>query len=234
LKQFAMSLLSTLRFAFKSTFMGTRSSLNFTSQVSGIRKKEFRVHHTQFPLGVPFGPGFRLRNTLASSLSCRVMKSSLQGACRYQMHMVGHEAVCPNLHVKLPAPFSHQINIDAVVLMTKKGRQSAIAALYDVMRHSRSHHSCYLPHRRILENKTRSSTIKYGVPRTPQNSQRPFCLVILSAITLRTADRIFLWKKLLQPPRQPKPMILSRFSQCPTTRLLERTGSNFLAANARE
>ena len=86
----------------------------------------------------------------------------------YQMHMVPHETVRPDRHVKLPTPLSRQINIDAVILMTKKGRLSAIASLDEVMRHPRRHHSCCLTHRRILSNHTPSSKIKYGVPGTTE------------------------------------------------------------------
>jgi hypothetical protein len=74
------------------------------------------------------------------------------------------QTVCPDLYVKLLAPLSHQINIHIVILMTKKGRLSAIVSLDHVMRHSRSDYSCYLTHKRILGDKTRLSGIQYGVP----------------------------------------------------------------------
>ena len=76
------------------------------------------------------------------------------------MHMVLHNTACPHLHVKLCTPFSYQINIDAVILMAKKGLLSAVASLDDVIWHSRSHHSCDLTDGGILENLTYSS----GVP----------------------------------------------------------------------
>jgi hypothetical protein len=84
------------------------------------------------------------------------------------MHMVRHETVRPDRHVKLPTPFGHQINRDLVILTTKEGRLPAIARLDDVMMDSRSDYSCDLTHEGTLENHTRLSRIRYGVPGIPR------------------------------------------------------------------
>ena len=58
-------------------------SSNLTEQGYRKNRGRFRVHHTQFPSEVPLGPGFRLCNTLACSLSSRVMKSGLPRGLRF-------------------------------------------------------------------------------------------------------------------------------------------------------
>lgn len=48
--------------------------------------------------------------------------------------MVGHQAIGPNLGLRLARPLAQQIKIQAVVVIAKKHRLSAIAALGDMMR----------------------------------------------------------------------------------------------------
>lgn len=52
-----------------------------------------------------------------------------------QMHMVGHQAPGPDGHPFFGAPLGHQIEVDLIIVIAKKGLLPTIAPLGDVMRH---------------------------------------------------------------------------------------------------
>jgi hypothetical protein len=62
------------------------------------------------------------------------------------MHVVGQEAIRPNLHPVLLAPLGHQLPIGRVILLAEKRRLAAVAALGHVLRHSRHDHPCQSRH----------------------------------------------------------------------------------------
>jgi hypothetical protein len=55
--------------------------------------------------------------------------------------MIRHQAIGPDFHPALPAPLRHQRNIGLVIFIMKKGRQSAIAPLGDMVGNA----GCYDP-----------------------------------------------------------------------------------------
>lgn len=80
--------------------------------------------------------------------------------------MVWHEAVGPDNNVVSPAPFGHQGEIRRIVVITKKGFHSPVAALGNVMGNSGGDDACYSWHVNQLHLNQRDVKInRDGVPR---------------------------------------------------------------------
>lgn len=67
-----------------------------------------------------------------------------------QMHMVGHQAVGPNLYASAPAPISHDLQISPIILHTERSLLPAVTPLADVMRDAWRHCPCNPRHARTL------------------------------------------------------------------------------------
>jgi len=81
------------------------------------------------------------------------------------MHMVGHQAIGPDLYLAAVAPFGHQVEILPVITFRKEGLQAAIAALRDVVGDAGDNDSCYACHdKKAISDMIDLSIIKYGVP----------------------------------------------------------------------
>jgi hypothetical protein len=65
-------------------------------------------------------------------------KAPRQGICRsgycYEMSMISHEAVCPDIYTILHTGFFQKLYIVTIILIIEKYILPAIASLYDVMR----------------------------------------------------------------------------------------------------
>jgi len=66
----------------------------------------------------------------------------------YKMGMIGHQAVCPNLHTIFPAGFAQKFDIRQMILITEKYIKSAIASLDNMMRIPWGDYSCDSWHNR--------------------------------------------------------------------------------------
>jgi hypothetical protein len=65
---------------------------------------------------------------------------------RYEMNMVSHQAVCPDLYFTPVTPLGHQGEIFSVIGSGKKGIHTPIAALGNVMGYSGNNYSCNTCH----------------------------------------------------------------------------------------
>jgi len=63
-----------------------------------------------------------------------------------QMHVVGHQAVGPDLDLVLAAPLGHQVQVGLVVVIAEKRLLSTVPPLGHMVRHARNNHSCQSSH----------------------------------------------------------------------------------------
>jgi hypothetical protein len=67
----------------------------------------------------------------------------------YEMHMIGHQVICPGLHRGLAAAFGQKIAVERIIGGFKENRLAAIAALGDVMGKPRSNDAAE-PHHAVI------------------------------------------------------------------------------------
>jgi hypothetical protein len=61
---------------------------------------------------------------------------------RYQMDMIGHQAIRHDLDLESVAPLCHELDVALVIFVTEKRLLSAVSALRDVMRKTRCDNTC--------------------------------------------------------------------------------------------
>jgi hypothetical protein len=66
------------------------------------------------------------------------------------MHVVWHQAVSPDFHIRLARLLPQEIAVNLLIAVFKENRFSAIATLRHVVRETRYHHSRQTRHERKL------------------------------------------------------------------------------------
>jgi hypothetical protein len=61
---------------------------------------------------------------------------------RYQMDMIGHQAIRQDLDLESAAPLCHELDVALEISVTEKRLLSAVPALGDVMRKARCDNTC--------------------------------------------------------------------------------------------
>jgi len=74
----------------------------------------------------------------------------------YEVHMVGHQAVRPDLDFLLPAPCGHHSQIRLVVGCAEEDRLAPVPTLDDMVGHLRRNHSRYSRHARAYATPSES------------------------------------------------------------------------------
>jgi hypothetical protein len=64
----------------------------------------------------------------------------------YEMCVIGHQTIGPDINITTTAPFRHQIYVLSVVIITKKCFLPAIPALRYMMWESWNYYPCYTCH----------------------------------------------------------------------------------------
>jgi len=141
----------------------------------------FRGHHTYLSCCLGLRPGLAGRTIRCSVRSIRSNVSPVclaqgppQGvlAVRHhdQMHVIGHQAIGPHLHVAPPAPLAQQRQIRRIIVLAEERLLPPVATLRRVVRHSRNHHSRQSGHAIVLL--TRPSIVKSAQHHAPKKSPR--------------------------------------------------------------
>jgi hypothetical protein len=90
------------------------------------------------------------------------------GRHRDQMDMVGQQTIAPNLDVASGAPLGHQFEVKSVIIVAEESRESAIAPLRDMVRHTGNHDTSRSSHEGKISACSLQSRDKYDVPGTPE------------------------------------------------------------------
>ena len=88
----------------------------------------------------------------------------LRLGARDQVDVVGHEAIGQNRNLVAFAPGLHQIGVDGIIALLQEGGHAPVAALRDVMRHTRAYNSRYACHAQSIAETRPKNQIKYCVP----------------------------------------------------------------------
>src|SRR6266851_3538595 len=80
--------------------------------------------------------------------------------------MVGHQTIAPNLDLASGTPLGHQLEVSSVIIVAEESRESAIAALRDMVRHTGNHDTSQSSHEGKIPASSSKSRDEYGVPGT--------------------------------------------------------------------
>src|SRR5262249_40678023 len=89
-----------------------------------------------------------------------------------QVHMVGHQTVGPDLHLRLAHLFGEQIAIDVLVAVFKEDRLAPGTARRDVMRASRSNNARQASHEAAYHTKNKKGTLLLSPGLLPRAAAR--------------------------------------------------------------
>lgn len=114
--------------------------------VPGRRQQIKLVHHERGEPALPKMPPPPFTEVdpprvPAVRLADRQAKGVLRPRHGDQMHVVGHQAIRPNLDAPLAAPLAHQFQVGRVIVVAEERLLPPVATLGNVVRHARNNHS---------------------------------------------------------------------------------------------